>query len=193
MKRPKQGGRHTTRARQLLLAASAIAVMRMPARALTIDLHYGSTVTSLLGATAVENAINYAAQQYEEMYTNPITLNITVNDLSLGGPLGKSFGANTQTTYGALRSALSTSASTVDQFTNVQQNWPATDPTGNNSDWYVTSSQAKAIGLNIPSPASDGTFDFSNSFKFAVDPYDRAQGTLIDSWEGLAASGLRIR
>ena len=70
---------------------------------LLINATYDSTVTSLSYFAQVQSAFNYVAQ-YQRMYTDPITINITVS--STTGILGTS-NTNLQfTTYTALRAAL---------------------------------------------------------------------------------------
>jgi PEP-CTERM motif len=162
--------------RRFVLATAVAGITPAAGHGMTINLTYTSNVTGLLNASAYETAINYAAQQFDEMYTNPITLNITVNAANLGPTgLGKSFNSLPSTTYSAIRSALTSNATTSDQLTNLANNWPATDPTGSNHDWYITPAEGKALGMNLTYPATDGTFTFNNTnTTYALDPYNRA-------------------
>jgi len=56
-----------------LLAGVASSVLTAPAVALTIDPTFGTGVTS-----QAQTAFNTAASEYETLFTNPITINITV-------------------------------------------------------------------------------------------------------------------
>ena len=163
--------------RRLALAIAVAAATPAAGRGMNINLTYTANVTGLANASAYEAAINYAAQQYDEMYANPITLNFTVDTENLGTKLlGQSNrGVTINTTYSALRTALINDETTSDQSTNVSYNWPATDPTGNNSVWGATPADGKALGLAFSYPSSDGTFTFNNTATaWDLDPYDRA-------------------
>ena len=70
---------------------SLIVVAGAPARAnLVINPVYDSTVTSLANFAQVQSAFVYAASQFENAYTNNITLNITVAATSDPTVLGMS-------------------------------------------------------------------------------------------------------
>lgn len=163
--------------RRFALAMAVAAATPAAGRGMTINLTYTANVTSLINASAYESAIGYAAQQYAEMFTNPITVNFTVNAANLGPTgLGKSFSQPTfAASYSTIRSTLNSDATTEDQLVNLEFNWPATDPTGGNSDWYIPSVEAKALGMNFTYPSGDGTFTFNNTnTTWDLDPYNRA-------------------
>ena len=61
-----------TFARRLAALTALLTAAAIPASALTIDATFESSVTSLSDAAQVESAFNYAAQQYEALFTNPI-------------------------------------------------------------------------------------------------------------------------
>src|SRR5258708_20320389 len=61
----------------VLLALSAL-VFAMPGRALTISTTYDSSVTASTNSTQIQSAFNTAAQIFQGLYTNPVTINITV-------------------------------------------------------------------------------------------------------------------
>ena len=175
-----QGERIVTKSKHLkrsfLLAMAVAAVTPAAGHGMTINLTYTSNVTDLIQASKFEAAINYAAQQYGELYTNPITLNFTVDTQNLGTMgLGKSqTGSDIYTTYSAVRSAMSAGATTSDQQTNLADNWPATSPFPANSTTAVVPAQGKALGLSLSYPTSDGTFTFANNQTWDLDPYNRA-------------------
>jgi hypothetical protein len=162
--------------RRFVLAMAVAAVTPAIGHGMTINLTYTSNVTGLPNASSYESAINYAAQQYDEMFANPITLNITVNAANLGvGGLGKSFGQSPfSTTYSTLRSALASNATSSAQLTDLADDWPATDPTGSNSDWYIPVPEAAALGMNETYPSGDGTFTFNDvNTSYTFDPLNR--------------------
>jgi hypothetical protein len=152
------------------------AVLEARSSALTINLTYTSNVTSLVQASKYEAAINYAALQFDQMYTNPITLNFTVDRQNLGANgLGSSnSGLIYYTTYSTLRTALTNGATTSDQTTNLANNWPSTSPIPSTGTWVVGGAQGKALNLSFNYGASDGTFTFASNQNFNLDPYNRA-------------------
>ena len=57
----------------------AIFVGTLPARALTFNLTFDSSVTSLANAAQVEAAVSNATQVFQNLYTNAMTVNLTVS------------------------------------------------------------------------------------------------------------------
>ena len=80
---------HAKSAAALSLAVLLAAASR--ARALTIIPTYTTNVTSLPNALQIETAVSYAIQQFQGMYANDMTLNLTINTGSSGIALGNSF------------------------------------------------------------------------------------------------------
>jgi len=161
------------RAARWLTGALAVrlAVAAVPSSALTIDATYDSSVTSLSDAAQVEAAFNYAAQQYENLFTNPITINIDVVAVSGTAVFGQSeYNFPGVFTYSQIKSALAANATTTAAETAVAS-LPATDPTGSGNGWLLSSAEAKALGF-IPGNQSgfDGTFTFGtgNDFNFST-------------------------
>jgi hypothetical protein len=159
--------------RWFVLSMAVAAVIESPAHALTIVPTYTSGVTSLIHASEFEAAFNYAALQYEQMYSNPITINITVGTETTG--LGNSSSPGTNVvSYTTMRNALIANETTADQSTNIAYNWPTTDPTGSTSTWGGTSAEDKALGIASGNTSgSDGTFLFNINETYTLDPYDR--------------------
>src|SRR5438045_2689551 len=58
-------------ATRFAIGGLAVLAAEAPARALTIHLNYTPSVTSLPNAADVENACNYAAQSYENLFSDP--------------------------------------------------------------------------------------------------------------------------
>jgi len=126
----------------------------------------------------VENAFNYAAQQYETAFTNPIHINITVATSPGMTILGESstalvgFGS-----YNLTKLALAASATSPDDFTSVAHLSalsPVGDPSGTTNDFVYASAEAKALNLIPDNSISDGTFTFGAGFNYTFDPLNRA-------------------
>ena len=170
--------RHRRHARHLIFTlGAAVAATELPAPALTIKATFDSTVTSLSYATQFEDAFNDAAHQYDDLYSNPITVNITVSATNTTNYLGDTSDTMDSTSYSALRTAfLANAASTgqADQMTAAANEWPSTDPMGSGVDWYVPRAEAKALGIvSGSSTATDATISFSTAYSYPFDPLDR--------------------
>jgi T5SS/PEP-CTERM-associated repeat protein len=184
MNKPSALNSNRSRSRAILAAAAATVVIsaRAPAaRALTINLTFSSNVTS-----QYKVATEYAAAQYEELFSNPITLNFGVVATAAGksGYLGESYTSLVSTTYPALYDALDALDTTPDQIT-AAANLPNTAPVS--GDWYL--SAAQAVALNLPgadNSSMDGTFMFNTSQSFSLDPYDRAASSSSYDFIGTA-------
>jgi hypothetical protein len=167
--------------RNLLLIAALIALASLlPARALTIDPTFDSTITSSSGATEIESAFNYAAQQIEDDFTNPITINIDVTSVSGTSTLGESntqydysgSGPGVGYTYSQVKSAL-LSATTTSFSSQAAASLPSSNPT--NGNFAIANAEQKALGL-MPATGSenDGTFTFGTGYDYTFDPANRA-------------------
>ncbi|HLX94178.1 MAG TPA: NF038122 family metalloprotease [Verrucomicrobiae bacterium] len=148
----------------------------LPAHALTINVTYDSSVTSLTNAAQVESAVATAAQTFQELYTNPVTVNITVS-FSSSVNLGQSNTALTgKPAYAQLTSALR-AARTTTADTNAVASLPPTDPTGS-GPWWVPTAEAKALngsfGIATNDPTSDGTVTFASTVSYTFDATNRA-------------------
>ncbi|HXP62847.1 MAG TPA: NF038122 family metalloprotease [Dongiaceae bacterium] len=126
----------------------------------------------------VENAFNYAAQQYETAFINPIHVNITVATAPGTSILGESstnlvgFGS-----YNLTKSALAARATSPDDFTSVAHLpavSPVGDPSGNTNDFVYSTAEAKALNLISDNLSTDGTFTFGAGFNYTFDPLHRA-------------------
>src|SRR5581483_4054466 len=132
-----------------LLAVLVLPALTLPASALTINLTYDSSVTNLSNAAQVEAAVATAAQTFQAMYTNAITVNITVywgatGPFSGGIDLGAS---ETQFiglyTYSQLTNALRTARKSSADSNSVTS-LPASSPIGTNL-WWCPRAEAKAL------------------------------------------------
>jgi len=144
------------------------------ANALTIKLSYDTTVTSLSNASQFETAINYAAQQFETAFSDPITINISVQASTGTSVFGESLTSYLGSySYSQVVSALTSNATSTNQSI-AYGNLPATDPTGGAAFW-VPRAEAQVLGLdNAHDPRSAGTFTFGTGFNWALDPNNRA-------------------
>jgi hypothetical protein len=165
MRKPSNRGRHGAFLIAVVAATSA------PSRALTINPIFASSVTSLPNAAQVEAAFDYAAQQYEGLYTNNITVNIDVQTETTG--LGNSGWGTNNYSYAAVKNALAGLSATSDQVT-AASNLPSTDPSGGRQ-WAIDRAEQKALGLLSGSDSGvDGTFSFNINDSYTFDPYNRA-------------------
>ena len=139
--------------------------------ALTIDPTYDSSVTGLSYFSQVQSAVNYAIGQYQALYSDPITINITISATT--GILGESNTKLQLADYTTVRNALIADAKTTNDATSILSLGP-TDPT-NGATFLVPFAEAKAIGLrSATDTATDGTFFFGSDQTYTFDPNNRA-------------------
>jgi hypothetical protein len=128
----------------------------------------------------VQTAVNYAANEYQELFANPSTVNIDVTAADLtgqGGELGLS-GAPFQGyySYSQIRAALINNVATHPSAngTSAAASLPVTDPTGG-SNFVLGQAEMKALGLApvVPLYPSDGSVTFTNSVAWTFDPNNR--------------------
>ncbi|MGA2233734.1 MAG: NF038122 family metalloprotease, partial [Tepidisphaeraceae bacterium] len=176
------------RARSMLAVAAMVtaAGLARPAIALVIDPTFDSSFSSLSNESQVEGAINYAIEQFEEAYSNPITVNITFEAENTTSFAGETEPNYVFSSYSSLRTAFVADAASTgnsNQMTAAADNWPATDPTGKGSDWYVPGAEGKALGVVAANSLGvDATiiFGFTSSDPYVYDPYDRAASETVD-------------
>jgi hypothetical protein len=131
----------------------------------------------------VKSAFNFAAQEYQTLFTDPIHVNITIQGgtSGLGGsstPLDGFF------TYAEVQAALiadNTAHPSPNGNTSVA-NLPATDPipAGTPHNYLLARAQAKALGLRADDLVNDGTFTFNNTLNYTFDPNNRAVAGKFD-------------
>lgn len=167
--------------RTLLTTISIFFLVQTAAHAMVINLTYDSSITSLGNATQVETAINTAAQVFEALYTNNITVNITVFFSSSVG-LGQSQTQETgNPTYSELINYL-TAASTTPADSNSVASLPASDP-GDGGAWWLPTAEAKTFanatggpvyGVGANDANSDGNVYFASTVTYTYNPTNRA-------------------
>jgi hypothetical protein len=126
--------------------------------------------------TNAQNAFNYAAQQFENRFSDDIQININVVVQAGTSILGQSIAQGLGPySYDQVRNSLiydQTDHPSADGATSIA-NLPAADPYGG-ADFIATRAEVKALG-GIPSDATkDGTFTFGASYSYTYDPLNRA-------------------
>jgi hypothetical protein len=163
----------------LLLAGVASSVLTAPAVALTINPTFDASVTQ-----PARDAFNFAAAEYQNLFTDPVTVNITVttNTSGLGMSSTPIFGVFT---YAQVRTDL----------INDYNNNPSTDRTtaagaggsiftaidpSTTGRYFIPRAEEKALGL-IPSDAvTDGTFTYNRNQTYTFDPNNRMVAGAFD-------------
>jgi FG-GAP-like repeat len=149
---------------------------------LIINITYDSSVNS--APAAFKTAIAAAVQFLDTTYINPITINIDVGYGEIdgqalsNGALGESETFYNNYTYSNVRTALVQNARSADQVS-AANSLPAADPTGGGNYW-VSTAEAKALGLMGPSGATDGFVGFSSSFPFT---YNDSNGVAAGTYD----------
>jgi hypothetical protein len=166
-------------AKWLVLTGLILSGLTLPVQAMVINVTYDSSVTSLTNAAQVEAAVADAVQTFQDLYTNAITVNITVSFSSSVG-LGQS---NTQLTgnpaYTDLVNALAAAATTAED-SNAVASLPASDPTGS-GPWWMPTAEAKTLGsigglvyVDPNDPGQDGQVKFASTVNYTFNPTNRA-------------------
>jgi hypothetical protein len=137
---------------------------------MNINLTFDSSTSS--APAAFFASVNAVAQYFDNLFNDPITINITVGYGKINGgalfpgALGESETFFNQYSYAAIRNDLIADATSADQISAVNT-LPGNDPSpGGNGHYWVSTAEAKAIGLSGPSSATDGFVGFANNFGF---------------------------
>jgi hypothetical protein len=167
-----------------LMIQMTLGIQPLSAQPFTINLIYESSVTSLTNAAQVENAIGVAAQTFQGLYTNPITVNITVNwgDSSFGS---SSLVLDGYPSYAEVTNALRAAATTAAD-SNAVASLPASDPIAPYL-WFIPRAEAKALtslnsyfDLNPNDTNVDGGIYFASNITWTFDPTNRAVSKAYD-------------
>jgi hypothetical protein len=152
------------------VAAASLAVLggTAPAHALIFNLTFDNASFTAAGynAAAVQNAVNFVANEFSSLYSDPIHVNIHVQAGNTG--LGQSSTSIIGVfSYAQIRSALiadNTAHPSADGNTSVA-NLPGANPAPNSNNWWLTHAQAKALGVIGDTTAADddGIYTFSNA------------------------------
>src|SRR5262249_14561806 len=118
------------------------------------------------------------AQYYVDHFTDPVTLNINVGygeagGNSLNGALGMSLSYLQSSTYTQIKTALSADANPTDSADISAVASLLGDPTSGGQYW-LTTAEAKAVGLLTSTTNIDGSVGFSSSS--GIFDYDNSNG-----------------
>lgn len=159
----------------VLLATTTIVGVSSPAKALTINAMFDSTVTSLSDAATVEAAFRTAASTFTNAFSNPVTVNIAVSwGYIQGTPLASNQAGSSATaiygywTYPQLRTALASSISLP-----ATQTGPAY--------FAMARAEGKALGLiSATSTITDGAVGFNSGLKY---DFNQADGITAGTYD----------
>ena len=142
------------------------------------NLTYGPDIAS--APDGFKATVEAVAAFFESTFTDPVTINVKVERGLSGGLLGHSDYALTGPyTFAQITTALAHGPQSGSDAIAVA-NLPAVDPISGTHAYYMTSAQAKALGLMGPSDALDGTVQFANNPPF---DYDRSDGISPGSYD----------
>ncbi len=154
-----------------LLAATA------PAPAMDIVLTFNSSVSDFGANTnSMTSAVAFVAQQYDSLFTDNVTVGITVKGATGTSTFGgSSTDFSGEYSYTQVYNALSTNATQPAQQIALA-NLPATDPSpGGPSPYYVPTAEAAALGLLSQSNTySVGAVTFGAGYSWSFNPNNRA-------------------
>jgi hypothetical protein len=179
------GGRFLILKRASLLALAAISLV-LPAQALTINLTYDTSITSLPNAAQVEAALTAAVQMFQNQFTNPITVNLTASfdpAVGLGASQTELVGNPAYTDLTTALLAARTSAAD----SNAVASLPASDPTGGGT-WWIPRAEAKALnmtslGVSANDSSIDGYVKFAPPSAGNVYAYDSTNRAVAGEWD----------
>ena len=133
-----------------------------------IDIDWDSSVSSAPSGfvTAVDSVVSF----YESHFSNPVTITIDVgygeiDGMALrSGDLGESESVLTYVSYSQLQTALANNANAIGD-TAAAASLPSTSPV--NGNYYLSTAEAKALGISGASSSLDGYVGFSSTYSFA--------------------------
>ena len=143
------------------------------------NITFNSSVNS--APTGFLSTVNAVASFLSSNFNDNITINVSVgygeiNGSSISsGDLGQSQWLLQNYNYSTIRSALISDSRTADDQSSI-----STLPSFESGNWWVTTAEAKALGLMGPSTASDGSVGFSNTATF---DYDRSDGITAGAYD----------
>lgn len=184
---PTSDRRTPFKARAAFLGSSlltALALATGPAAALTINTTYSASVNNLANAAEVKTAFQAAANVFQTMFHNPVTVNIQVGWGELLGSPVTSLGVAGMTGYGSysysqVRTMLGATATSAADRT-AYGSFPTASPTGT-LNYTLTPALAKALGV-APAISSgmDGYVGFGAGYSF---DFNRTDGIAPGSYD----------
>lgn len=175
-------------AKWLVLMEFVALLLMQPARAFIFNVTYDSSVTNVgtpVQVGQMETAFAAATHFFQNQYTNPITVNLTIywgtngpfgDGVDLGASHTHFIGNTNNFKYPQLTNALR-SAQTSAADNNSVASLPASDPTGGAGVWFVPRAEAKALGIlsiSANDPNSDGEISFASDQTYTFDPTNRS-------------------
>lgn len=171
--------------RAVALAAGLAILPLAPATALTINTTYADSVNAQANAAVIKGAFQAAADRFESLYTNQVTVNVHVGWGELLGSQVTSIGVAGMPGYGTYSYSQMTSllrgsaTSATDQA--AYAHIPASNPVGGGSGTFtLTPAQAKALGVNGSSYGTDGYIGFGAGYAF---DFNRTDGIAAGTYD----------
>ena len=167
---------------RVLLVLAAIGLV-LPARALTFNVTYDSSITSQTNAAQIEAAFAVATKLFQNQFTNPITVNLAVwfTNVNLGANVYQLVG---NPTYSQLTAALRSARTSVAD-SNAVASLPAGDPTGG-ATWWIPRAEAKVLnllGVSPTDPGNDGVVMFATPGPSTLYAYDATNRAVAGEWD----------
>ena len=170
-------------------AGLLLALSPLPSRALIISPTYDASVTGATNSVQIQAGFTAAAQIIQKLYTNNITINLTV----YWGPFGPFTGGiglgasstvfNGTQSYATLTNALQSSRTTAADFSAVAS-LPAVDPIATNVWWFpranVKALNLAGLGVSANDATRDGSVGFATNVSYTFDPTNRAVAGKFD-------------
>lgn len=151
-----------------ILGTTLVLGFASKADAVSFNITYDPSL-SAFGAqeSELKAATQYVANEYSNLFSNNVTINIqvTATPTGLGSSLSYLSGLYD---YNVIRSALINNASTPDSIS-ATNSLPVSDPTGGGKFW-VSTAHGKALGLLGASSDLDGIFSISTSQTYSFTP-----------------------
>jgi hypothetical protein len=144
-----------------------------------------------LAPATFKSAVASVAQFFQNLFSDPVTINITVGYGEVGGQsmpsgaLGSNISFLNSYSYAQIKSAFAADSKGGDDVTAVST-LPATSPAPGGGTYWVPRAEAKALGLIGASGNLDGNVGFSNTVAF---DYDNSNGITAGQYDffGVAA------
>ena len=159
-----------------IAAVALTSTISLSAHALVIVPTFGVGVSA-----AAQAAFNFAAAEFQSLYSDPVTINFNVKAGTTGlGGSSSPLMFVVPATYAQVRSALiadQTAHPSANGATSIAAGGSintTTDPTGGGGNFFYTFAQAKALGARPANDAaSDGTFTYNSTLTYTFNPLNR--------------------
>jgi hypothetical protein len=173
----------------------AFLVLMLPAAAhasLIFDNNFNDSAMSSAGLspsqiTNIHAAMTAAEAELSGYFSDNIHVNINITAVAGTGVLGESTSNLTSVSYSAMQAALAADAKTASDVTALGPGGSVAllDPISGSHGWWVSTAQAKALGLISDNLSTDGTFTFGAGFNYDFDPSNGISSGEID-FQGMA-------